>query len=71
MSDIFDAICESGYRFEFSHDKAYWKKPGNKQKEVFANLFSIESFNDIGKLSYIKKNFADLYISYRELLLIV
>ena len=71
LSDILDSICESDYRFPFSHGKDYWKKSGNSQKEIFANLFSLESFNDVNKLSFIKENFSHLYDSYRELLLFI
>lgn len=71
LSDILDAICESDYRFEYSHYKDYWEKPGNKQKEIFANLFSLESFNDINKLSFIRENFGRVYDSYQELLVMI
>jgi len=67
MSDILSAICEDDYRLKFSHEKGYWKKAGNKERETFANLFSLEAYGDEEKLRFLDTHFKGLMDSYRNL----
>ncbi len=64
MSDIFSAICEDDYRFDMYHEKCYWQVPGNKEKEIFANLFSMESLGDKEDLMLLKDNFPHILDAY-------
>ena len=67
LSDIMSAICEDEYRFEFYHESKYWKQKGNKEKEIFANLFSLECLEDEHKLNFLKKEFPELMEVYKNL----
>jgi len=64
MSDIFSAICEDDYRFDMYHEKRYWQVPGNREKEIFANLFSLESSGDKEDLMLLKDNFPQILDAY-------
>ena len=67
ISDVLGAICESKYRFPFRHEPKYWKEEGRKEKETFANLFSLECMNDERKLNFLKKELPVLMEAYRNL----
>lgn len=67
LSDIFSAISGGRYRFPAGHPAEHWETPGNKESEIFANLFSLESFRDAQKLEYLRKNFAELFDAFEKL----
>lgn len=67
LSDILSAICEDKVRFPFWHEKEYWAKSGNRQRDTFANFFALESFQDVQKLKFLNKNFAALLEAYEKL----
>lgn len=64
LSDILSAISEQDYKFPINHDKSYWLKPGNKEKEIFANLFSLEAFGRKDQLQILKDYFPDIMDAY-------
>lgn len=64
ISDIFSAICGGKYTFWAGHGENYWKKSGNKQKDVFANLCGLEAYNDTAKISFLKKEFPEIWEIY-------
>lgn len=66
LSDILSALCEDDYRFDMFHEKSYWMKPGNKEKDIFANLFSLETFRDDKKMMFLKNNFPELLEAYNR-----
>lgn len=51
----------------FGHGPTYWKKDGRKEKEIFANLFSLECMKDDHKLAFLKKEFPSLMEAYENL----
>lgn len=55
ISDICSAVCEGQYDFYYDHPSQYWKQHGNKEKEIFANYYSLEAFKDTIALSFLKK----------------
>ena len=65
--DVLSAVCQDEVRFPFYHEKEYWMKPGNQQKEIFANLFSLETFQDKEKLSFLERYFPGLVDIYQKL----
>ena len=69
LSDILSAICEQRYRFRPGHKKSYWQHPGNKEIEIFANLFALESFQDEKVLSFLKKHFPQVFAVYQRFLI--
>ena len=71
LSDICDAICESDFKFPAYHGKEYWAgtgSAGRKEKEIFANLFSLEAFGDQKKLDFFKTNFPEIWETFSEFL---
>ncbi len=67
LSDIFSAISDGKYRFFAGHDAEYWAEAGNKEREIFANLFSLEAFRDAEKLQFFRANFAELLKAFERL----
>lgn len=67
LSDIFSAISGGKYRFSAGHDTEYWARAGNKEREIFANLFSLEAFQDAKKLQFFRDNFAELFRTFELL----
>ena len=67
LSDIFSAICEDDYVFPANHSKAYWQKKHTKEAEIFANLFSLETFRDVDSLQLLKNDFTELFEAYNDL----
>lgn len=68
LSDTLDAISAGKYNFRIGHDETYWVQKGNAEKEIFANLFSMETFNDIDKLKYFQKHFPEIMEAYNKFL---
>jgi len=66
ISDICSALCEGAYEFDFGHEKGYWAIEGNKEQEIFANLFSLEAFADKPKIEFIKKHFNGIWKAYKS-----
>jgi phage-related protein (TIGR01555 family) len=67
ISDICSAISEGKYSFRYEHPEEYWKKEGNKEKEIFANYYSLVAFRDIPKLDFLKKNLPEVYESCEKI----
>ena len=59
LSDIMSAVCRGGYKLPAGHDAAYWT-PDRQAKEIFTNLFALETYNDAEKLAFLKKHFPAL-----------
>ena len=68
LSDIISALSDNKVDSMYTHSNQYWSVIGNKEQEIFANLFSIESFGDAISLGYIKAEFPSLYHNYQKLL---
>lgn len=66
LSDILSAICEDNYRFDAFHEKSYWLKPGNKEKEIFANLFSLGTFGDETSMNFFRESFPGIWSEYSD-----
>jgi hypothetical protein len=64
ISDIFSAITDDKYPFMAGHDAEYWAEAGNKEREIFANLFSLEAFQDTGKIEFLRTNFTELFKAF-------
>ena len=67
VSDILSAMTEGDFDFPMGHSAEYWKRQGAKEREVFANLFSLEAFEDEEKIGFIRQYFPDLYEAYKKL----
>ena len=67
LSDICSAICEQDYEFPISHDKEYWLKRGNKEREIFANLFSLEAFECEEQLALLEEHFPNIFREYKRM----
>lgn len=61
VSDIIDSMVGGYFRNNyrvFGHSQSYWQRGGSKQRETFANLYSLQ--NKPQALAFIKKNFPEL-----------
>ncbi|MDD3230335.1 MAG: hypothetical protein PHE09_14120 [Oscillospiraceae bacterium] len=67
LSDILSAISDGKYDFSAGHATEYWAKAGNRESEVFANLFSLEAFDDQDSLDYMHRVFPELLKAYDDL----
>lgn len=63
LSDICSAVCEGQYDFDYGHSTQYWKLFGNKEKEIFANYYSLEAFEDTNSLDFLKENLPEIFNS--------
>jgi hypothetical protein len=43
VSDLFDGLSAGRIEGNWGHSERYWKEPGNRQTEVFAELFALQS----------------------------
>lgn len=64
IQDIMSAVSEGAITLPVGHDPDYWKKTGKKQKEIFANLFTLECFRDTDGLEFVKNELPDIYDIY-------
>ena len=46
------------------HEPDYQNKPGKKQKEIFANLFTLECFQDLDGIEFVKSELPDVFNAY-------
>ena len=67
LSDIISAVSRGKYELPAGHLPEYWGKPGKQEAEVFANLFSLETFEDQENILFLSENFPDLVESYMEM----
>ena len=71
LSDILDAICESEFDLPMHHSREYWtdaNSAGRKEKEIFANLYSLESFDDQKKMQFFQENFPEVWKAYDDMI---
>lgn len=66
ISDIFSAIDMSDMYYA-SHDIEYWRRPGIREAEIYANLFGLEAVNDVKKLQYLRKYFPEIMQEYDKM----
>ena len=66
ISDIFSAIDKSDV-YALGHAKEYWQKPGKRESEIYANLFSLEAVNDEKKLKFLRENFPEIMQEYDKM----
>lgn len=64
LQDIMSAVTGGHIPLAAGHDTDYWNRQGKKQKEIFANMFTLECFNDTEALGFVKKTLPDVYDSY-------
>jgi len=67
LSDILSGICKDEVRFPCWHEKKYWAKAKTRQKDAFANLFAIDTYQDREKLDFLQEYFPDLLKAYQGL----
>lgn len=66
LSDIFSAIDKSDV-YTVGHPTNYWQKPGKRESEIYANLFSLEAVNDEKKLKFLRENFPEIMQEYDKM----
>lgn len=61
LSDICSAVCEGDYELEYGHLPSSWKQEGVKEREIFANYYSLVAFKDNQKLDFLKDNLPEIF----------
>lgn len=61
LSDICDALAEGKADLTFSHDTDYWKQDKAKEREIFANFYSLKAVKDQRSLDFLKETFPDFF----------
>ena len=64
ISDIFSVISGGRYKFKYNHDAKYINEPHVKEREVFANLFAMEAYQDDQSLAAVGKQFPEIMKLY-------
>lgn len=67
FSDIISSISNGEIFTSASHTSGYWKKSGTKEREIFANLFSMGVFDQKKHIEMIQELFPDIYESFVEI----
>ncbi|ECB9834405.1 phage head morphogenesis protein [Listeria monocytogenes] len=68
VSDIVGAMTRNKITGGVGHTNAYWNRPGAKEKELFADLFTLVMINDKAGLALVEKQFPMMYASFNKLL---
>ncbi|HBG1006592.1 TPA: hypothetical protein KPG38_000128, partial [Clostridioides difficile] len=69
ISDILGALSNNEFEdLLATHSEKYWSKNRNKEKEIFANLFTLKYQNNKEINSFIKEHLNDLDKIFNELL---
>lgn len=66
LSDIFSAIDMSDI-YAAGHKEGYWQRPGIREAEIYANLFSLEAVGDQKKLQYLREHFPEIMQEYDKM----
>lgn len=67
FDDVISALSENRVETMTLHETQYWDKLGNKEREIFANMFSLESLNLTNDLKYISDNFPKVFKTYLKM----
>lgn len=69
FSDIVSALFVKRHPLiPAGHSEKYWSVPGNKEREIFAELFTLQSLRNHRALQIIENDFPELYRTYLEML---
>lgn len=67
LQDIMSAVTGGHIPLAVGHESDYWSRQGKKQREIFANMFTLESFNDTEALDFVKETLPDVYNVYMKM----
>lgn len=67
VSDIISALSNGEVETMAYHSTKYWSKQGTKEKEIFANLFSMGVFDQKKHIDLINEIFPEVYEAYNEI----
>lgn len=71
LADIIDALSKGTLNLPAGHGAKYWSGAQgeiHKRKEIFANIFSMESLSQSDDLTFLKDSFPEIYQAYLKLL---
>lgn len=68
VSDIFDGLSSGRIGGRYGHSTEYWKRPGNIETEVFADLFQLYAQNDREGIDCINELFPSIIKAFLKLL---
>ena len=67
LSDILSAMAGERLRLYSGHSEAYWGIAGNREAEIFADLFTLFSKNDKEAIDFLTKYLYDIVNVFRKL----
>lgn len=68
LSDLFGAVTNKRIEGVFSHKANYFKIPGRRQEEAFANLFDIMAGNNNKALDFARQHLSDLVDAFEQII---
>ncbi|MBM5675599.1 minor capsid protein [Listeria seeligeri] len=68
VSDIVGAMTSNKITGGVGHTNLYWNRPGAKEKELFADMFTLVMTKDKAGLALVEKQFPMMYASFKKLL---
>ncbi len=69
LSDIFSALYgEKHSLIRAGHSSEYWSVPGNKELEIFAEIFTMQSLKEQRALQVVQKEFPEIYEAFLRII---
>ena len=68
LSDIMSALTNNKVHGEFLHHNNYWSKQGNREREIFANIFAELSFGSDKEKQFLKEQLPIIYKEFIRML---
>ena len=68
VSDIFDGLSSGKIGGQYGHNLEYWRIPGKREAETFANLFQLYAQNDRDGIDCINELFPSIIKAFLKLL---
>ena len=67
FSDIISAISKGEIYLPYAHRKSYWAKPGNREREIFANMVALDVLVGMDAIPN-EAGLEDLYTAFRAII---
>lgn len=67
FSDIISAVSRGKVNVPFAHSRRYWKRSGNREREIFANIVALDGLTGIDNIS-VEPGFEVLFKAFKDLM---
>ena len=68
LSDIIGGITENKIVGRYKHSKEYWKKKNKKEREIFAQMFSVAGNDDLKQLEIFQQYLPNIFKEFDNLI---